>query len=123
MYPCVCVWEAIHCTNCHLKILGMELVLNIHSYAVPLKMQSCTLHIVPSSLLCLITTDYSSTVRSTRYNHRVAPEFLCMGLCPHVKIWAAVSEYHVIGTYCFGTCVFHTAYLNMLQKWFLAMFA
>ena len=38
MCPCVCVVRAIHCTNYHLKILGMEHALNTHSYAVPLKM-------------------------------------------------------------------------------------
>jgi len=38
MCPCVCVGEAIHCTNYHLKILGMEHALNTHSYAMPLKM-------------------------------------------------------------------------------------
>ena len=43
-----------------------------------------------------------------------------MGMCPHVMIWAEDSEYHVIGPYCFGTHVYHSAYLNVLQKLFYA---
>ena len=38
MCVCICVGEATHCTNYHLKILGMEQALNTHSYAMLLKM-------------------------------------------------------------------------------------